>query len=77
MHAPTCLRWAAPISSQSDRAMTFVEEAQITGQLEHPNIIPVYDLGVTPGSKEPYFTMKLVSGNTLEDLITEFHEKQS
>ena len=53
--------------------MIFVEEAQITGQLEHPNIIPVYDMGVTPGSKEPYFTMKLVSGSTLEDLITEFH----
>ena len=63
-----------PDAAQAGRAMIFVEEAQITGQLEHPNIIPVYDMGVTPGSKEPYFTMKLVSGNTLEHLIVEFHE---
>ena len=63
-----------PDAAQAGRAMIFVEEAQITGQLEHPNIIPVYDMGVTPGSKEPYFTMKLVSGDTLEQLITEFHE---
>ncbi len=63
-----------PAAAQSGRAMMFVEEAQITGQLEHPNIIPVYDLGMTPGSTEPYFTMKLVSGNTLEVLIIEFQE---
>src|SRR5204862_6832789 len=36
-------------------------EAQITGQLEHPNIVPVHELAVTPNGV-PYFTMKLVQG---------------
>lgn len=39
----------------------FIAEAQITGQLEHPNIVPVYSLGVS-AEGVPYFTMKLVHG---------------
>ena len=43
----------------------FIAEAQITGQLEHPNIVPVHELSVDP-SGTPYFTMKLVQGKSLE-----------
>ncbi len=39
----------------------FIAEAQITGQLEHPNIVPVHELVVDPKGV-PYFTMKLVQG---------------
>src|SRR5262249_38314670 len=39
----------------------FIAEAQMTGQLEHPNIVPVHELGVSPEGV-PYFTMKLVHG---------------
>lgn len=46
----------------------FVEEAQITGQLEHPNIVPVHDFGYFSGG-EVFFTMKLVKGRTLKDII--------
>jgi eukaryotic-like serine/threonine-protein kinase len=42
----------------------FVEEAQIGGQLQHPGIVPVYDLGQL-SDRRPYFTMKLVKGRTL------------
>ncbi|HZU38869.1 MAG TPA: tetratricopeptide repeat protein, partial [Gemmataceae bacterium] len=42
----------------------FLEEAQINGQLQHPGIVPVYDLGVFADDR-PYFTMKLVRGKTL------------
>jgi serine/threonine-protein kinase len=42
----------------------FVEEAQIAGQLQHPGVTPVYDLGQFPDHR-PYFTMKLVKGLTL------------
>jgi len=41
----------------------FVEEAQIGGQLQHPGIVPVYDLGMVDG--KPFFAMKLVKGQTL------------
>jgi hypothetical protein len=37
----------------------FVEEAQIGGQLQHPGIVPVYELGAF-ADRRPYFTMKLV-----------------
>jgi hypothetical protein len=43
----------------------FIAEAQITGQLEHPNIVPVHELSLDP-SGTPYFTMKLVQGKSLE-----------
>jgi CRP-like cAMP-binding protein len=39
----------------------FIAEAQMTGQLAHPNIVPVHELGVSPDGV-PYFTMKLVHG---------------
>jgi serine/threonine-protein kinase len=48
------------------QAHRFLHEAQITAQLDHPNIVPVYDLGGSPAS---YYTMKLVLGTTLADWI--------
>ncbi len=42
----------------------FIGEAQITGQLEHPNIVPVHELAISPDGV-PYFTMKLVRGTDL------------
>jgi serine/threonine-protein kinase len=48
----------------------FVEEAQIGGQLQHPGIVPVYELGLM-ADQRPYFTMKLVSGRTLGALLEE------
>jgi len=46
----------------------FVEEAQITGQLEHPGIVPVYDLGLD-ANHCPYYTMKFVRGLTLRAVL--------
>lgn len=45
-----------------------IEEAQITGQLEHPNIVPVHDLGLLP-SGEVFFAMKLVRGRPLSEIL--------
>src|SRR5687768_13299978 len=50
-------------------ALKFAEEAQITGQLEHPNIVPIYDLGVD--SNGPYIVMKLIRGMSLGELIAD------
>ena len=52
----------------------FIEEAQITGQLEHPNIVPVYELGVDE-QEQVFYTMKLVRGITLHDVLS-FIEKR-
>jgi tetratricopeptide (TPR) repeat protein/tRNA A-37 threonylcarbamoyl transferase component Bud32 len=48
----------------------FVEEAQIGGQLQHPGIVPVFELG-TIADRRPYFAMKLVKGRTLSALLHE------
>ncbi|MGO9924456.1 MAG: protein kinase domain-containing protein, partial [Isosphaeraceae bacterium] len=48
----------------------FVEEAQIGGQLQHPGIVPVHELG-TLADLRPFFTMKLVKGRTLAALLAE------
>jgi serine/threonine-protein kinase len=48
----------------------FVEEAQIGGQLQHPGVVPVYELGAFPDHR-PFFAMKLVKGRTLAALLSE------
>jgi serine/threonine-protein kinase len=52
------------------RIQRFIEEAQIGGQLQHPGILPVYELGLDPDLR-PYFTMRLVKGRTLTALLDE------
>lgn len=46
----------------------FVEEAQITAQLDHPGIVPVHEIGLDPQGRL-YFTMKLVQGQRLGDVF--------
>jgi serine/threonine protein kinase len=46
----------------------FLREARIAGRLEHPNIIPIFDVGYGPDGR-PFFTMKLVRGRTLADAL--------
>jgi serine/threonine-protein kinase len=46
----------------------FLEEAQITGRLQHPGVVPVHQVGRLADGR-PYFTMKLVKGQTLAALL--------
>jgi len=46
---------------------SFLREAQITGQLDHPNIVPVHEVGLE--GNQLFFTMKLVEGRTLHELL--------
>lgn len=50
-----------------DLVERFLDEVQIAGQLEHPNIPPIYDMGSV--DSEPFFTMRLVEGDTLLDVL--------
>lgn len=51
----------------------FLEEAQITGQLEHPGIVPIYDIGYQQNGT-PFYAMKLVRGDTMEKAFEQFHQ---
>src|SRR6187551_3705507 len=46
-----------------DERGRFLDEARITGQLDHPNIVPIYD--VVEGDEKTEFVMKLIEGETL------------
>ncbi len=50
----------------------FVFEGKITGQLEHPGIVPVYSLG-TDATGQPYYAMRFLSGTELRQKIDEYH----
>jgi WD40 repeat protein len=50
----------------------FVQEAEITGKLEHPGVVPVYGLGAHADGR-PFYAMRFVRGQTLKEAIARFH----
>lgn len=50
----------------------FLQEAQIHAQLEHPGVVPLYDLGIDKEG-HPFFTMRFVEGVTFETIIKSLH----
>jgi len=63
------------VAEDPARRVRFVEEAQITAQLEHPNIVPVHDLDKDEAGNM-YFTMKLVQGRSLGELLAEMRQSE-
>jgi tRNA A-37 threonylcarbamoyl transferase component Bud32 len=51
----------------------FLLEAEITGRLEHPGVVPVYGLG-SDAEGRPFYAMRLVQGETLREATRRFHE---
>lgn len=58
-------------TNEPDFLARFEREARIVAQLEHPNIVPVYDYNEFDG--QPYIVMKYIKGATLKDRLTEKH----
>ncbi|TWT90753.1 Serine/threonine-protein kinase PknD [Pseudobythopirellula maris] len=50
----------------------FMVEAEVTSRLEHPGVVPVYGAGLTEDDR-PFYAMRLIQGETLDDAIAEFH----
>jgi eukaryotic-like serine/threonine-protein kinase len=64
---------------QSDNVVLrrrFLREAQITGQLEHPGIVPVYELSHWDDEQEPFYTMRFIKGRTLTEAVESYHTKR-
>ena len=60
--------------SQEQKLLSFIEEARLTAHLEHPNIIPVHEIGLQGKTGCPYYTMKLVEGESLNNIIYQLTE---
>jgi serine/threonine protein kinase/Flp pilus assembly protein TadD len=60
-----------PVSRQR-----FLNEAEITGGLEHPGVVPVYSLGAYKDGR-PYYAMRLIRGDSLKEAIERFHKDET
>jgi eukaryotic-like serine/threonine-protein kinase len=67
---------AQEIAGVEDARLRFLREVQITAQLDHPHIVPVYGLEVAPDGA-PAYAMKFVNGRTLEDLLADARAAES
>lgn len=56
----------------AEKIRRFLDEARVTGQLEHPGIVPVYSAGLD-AEGNPFYAMKRIGGRTLSQAIREFH----
>ncbi len=66
-------RIQADHAHRPDSLRRFLVEAEVTGRLEHPGIVPVYGLG-RDADGQPCYAMRLVQGETLQEAIRSFHE---
>jgi serine/threonine-protein kinase len=64
-------RYADSAENQS----RFLLEAEITGGLEHPGVVPIYGLGRHPDGR-PFYAMRFIKGDSLKDAIDRFHEAE-
>ena len=55
-----------------DSRARFLLEAEVTGRLEHPGVVPVYGLG-TYGDGRPYYAMRFIKGQSLQVAAERFH----
>lgn len=76
LQRPVALKRVEGALAANDPEMTarFIEEARITGQLDHPNVVPVHDLQARPDG--PRLVMKLIEGETLTTYIERLHQKE-
>jgi serine/threonine protein kinase/tetratricopeptide (TPR) repeat protein len=59
-------------TGNADSRARFLREGEITGQLEHPGIVPIYGLGMDSDGR-PYYAMRFIRGQTLKEGIEQFH----
>lgn len=62
--------------NDSEKHRRFLREAEITGELEHPTIVPIYSVGFQDNGS-PYYAMRLIHGRTFRQVVEEhFRETQ-
>jgi tRNA A-37 threonylcarbamoyl transferase component Bud32 len=68
---------AYPVKAKSsDELEQFLREARLTANLTHPNIMPVHNMGIDPDGK-PFFTMELLPGDSLKDIVAGLRKRES
>ena len=68
MQRAVALKISNTTEAERSAKLRFLREAQVTGQLSHPNVMPVHDIGTDPDG-QVFFTMKEVQGQSLSQRI--------
>jgi serine/threonine protein kinase len=77
LHRHVALKFVKkPRAHDPDSRRRFLQEAEITGRLEHPGIVPVYCVG-QDDEGHPCYAMRFISGQTLEEAIVALHESSA
>lgn len=72
LHRDVALKEIKPERANDDTRLRLILEAEITGGLEHPGIVPVYGLG-TYSNGQPFYAMRFIRGESLDTAIGRFH----
>jgi serine/threonine-protein kinase len=74
LHREVALKEMQPIHADNPHSRSrFLVEAEITGGLEHPGIVPVHGLGIYPDGR-PFYAMRFIRGDSLKGAIKRFHQ---
>ncbi len=74
LHREVALKQILPRHAQNETSRTrFLREAEVTGNLEHPGVVPVYGLGVQADGR-PYYAMRFIRGESLDDALRRYHD---
>ncbi len=74
LHREVALKRLQPRRAHDpDSRSRFLREAEITGRLEHPGVVPVYGLGQAADGS-PVYAMRLIRGETLQEAADHFHQ---
>ncbi|MEI8373645.1 MAG: serine/threonine-protein kinase [Planctomycetota bacterium] len=77
LHRDVALKEIRPqYADDEELRARFVLEAEITGGLEHPNIVPVHGLGKDQDDR-PFYIMRFIRGESFQEAITRFHSKET
>ncbi|MFM9116455.1 MAG: serine/threonine-protein kinase [Planctomycetota bacterium] len=76
LHRRVALKEPRPDRSDEQTCQRLMLEAEITGGLEHPGVVPIYGLSRHPDGR-PYYTMKFIEGTTFWDEIKQHHSPVS
>jgi serine/threonine-protein kinase len=59
----------------------FLQEAKVTGQLDHPGVVPIYELAQgaqgSGAAVRPYYTMRFIRGRTLSEAVADYHRRRA
>jgi serine/threonine protein kinase len=76
LHRQVALKEIRPAYAQNAAARArFLLEAKVTGQLEHPGVVPIYGLGCFADGR-PFYAMRFVQGDSLHDAIRQYHQDE-